>query len=291
MIKPRRNSFLLAIFAFAFIILLSSVAIKATTFTVTKIADTNDGICDSDCSLREAISAANTVSSNDFITFDSSVFSTSQTIVLNGTILNIINNRGLIINGPGANLLAISGNNASIVFTVQNNSTVTINAVTIKNGSAVLNSGGAIINFGKTTINNSIIRDNISDSWGGAMYNGGTLTINNSLVTENIAENIGGAIINDENFTLNINNSIISNNSCGVNGGGIYNNNGKVTIIGSTISGNKAMRDHDGVGGGLYTKRWSDDYSMMTILNSTIANNTALFADGEFQNKESAFVS
>ena len=32
----------------------------ATTFPVTKTADTNDGTCDPDCSLREAINAANT---------------------------------------------------------------------------------------------------------------------------------------------------------------------------------------------------------------------------------------
>src|SRR5215207_7437350 len=31
----------------------------ADIFTVTKIADTEDGACDSDCSLREAINAAN----------------------------------------------------------------------------------------------------------------------------------------------------------------------------------------------------------------------------------------
>ena len=32
----------------------------ATTFPVTKTADTNDGTCDPDCSLREAIDAAST---------------------------------------------------------------------------------------------------------------------------------------------------------------------------------------------------------------------------------------
>jgi CSLREA domain-containing protein len=32
----------------------------ATTFPVTKTADTDDGTCDPDCSLREAIDAANT---------------------------------------------------------------------------------------------------------------------------------------------------------------------------------------------------------------------------------------
>jgi CSLREA domain-containing protein len=32
----------------------------ATTFPVTKTDDTNDGTCDPECSLREAIDAANT---------------------------------------------------------------------------------------------------------------------------------------------------------------------------------------------------------------------------------------
>ncbi len=33
--------------------------VEAATLTVTKGADTNDGVCDADCSLREAIGAAN----------------------------------------------------------------------------------------------------------------------------------------------------------------------------------------------------------------------------------------
>ena len=33
---------------------------RATTYTVTKLADTNDGSCNTDCSLREAIDAAKT---------------------------------------------------------------------------------------------------------------------------------------------------------------------------------------------------------------------------------------
>ena len=37
------------------------------TFAVTKTADTNDGTCDSDCSLREAIVAANAAADADTI--------------------------------------------------------------------------------------------------------------------------------------------------------------------------------------------------------------------------------
>ena len=40
------------------------------TFTVTKTADTNDGTCDADCSLREAITAAYTLAGTDTIAFN-----------------------------------------------------------------------------------------------------------------------------------------------------------------------------------------------------------------------------
>ena len=39
----------------------------AATFAVTKTADTNDGTCDADCSLREAIGAANALAGADII--------------------------------------------------------------------------------------------------------------------------------------------------------------------------------------------------------------------------------
>ena len=46
------------------------LAQAATTFTVTKTADTNDGTCDADCSLREAITEANTLAGTDTIAFN-----------------------------------------------------------------------------------------------------------------------------------------------------------------------------------------------------------------------------
>lgn len=50
----------------------------AATVTVTKIADTNDGVCDSDCSLREAVSASK---NGDTIVF-SELFNSPQIILL-----------------------------------------------------------------------------------------------------------------------------------------------------------------------------------------------------------------
>lgn len=50
--------------------IVSVSGISAATFTVTKTADTNDGTCDADCSLREAVVAANTNAGHDTIEFN-----------------------------------------------------------------------------------------------------------------------------------------------------------------------------------------------------------------------------
>ena len=53
----------------------------AATFTVTKTADTNDGICDGDCSLREAIIAANANPGADTIILPAGIY----TLTIPGT--------------------------------------------------------------------------------------------------------------------------------------------------------------------------------------------------------------
>src|SRR5688572_33190754 len=67
---------------------LSTVCL-AVPFTVTKIADTNDGVCDADCSLREAVAAANAASGDDSVVFDPTVFGAAQTITLTAGSISI----------------------------------------------------------------------------------------------------------------------------------------------------------------------------------------------------------
>ena len=49
--------------------IVETTSVGVATFTVTKTADTNDGTCDADCSLREAITAANASAGLDIIEF------------------------------------------------------------------------------------------------------------------------------------------------------------------------------------------------------------------------------
>src|SRR6516162_2363451 len=95
-----------------------------STLTVTNNLDSGAG------SLRDAIKNAN---SGDMIVFAPSL--NGQTITLTSGELAF--SKSLDIEGPGASLLAISGNNASRVFDISQNQTpvtVTIAGLTIENG-------------------------------------------------------------------------------------------------------------------------------------------------------------
>jgi CSLREA domain-containing protein len=252
----------------------------ATTFTVTKTADTNDGTCDSDCSLREAVAAANAAAGDDVIEFDPSVFGSAQTIVLSlGEI--VITGEGLLtINGPGAHLLTLDGNNASRIISITFGRAV-LNDMTFTRGNGVgaLNSGraGAIYNAGSTTvINNCVITGN-SAANGGGLNNAATgtpsvpgdLTINNSIVSNNTASGSGGGMQNFSTSTVRINNStFVGNTSNGTTGGGGGQFNGAVLITNSTFANNNAP---SGSGGGLQSNG-----SAGTILtNVTISGNNS----------------
>ncbi|HMS43568.1 MAG TPA: CSLREA domain-containing protein, partial [Pyrinomonadaceae bacterium] len=225
-----------------------AVNINAATLTVTKIADTNDGVCNADCSLREAIAVA---SAGDFVVF-SSLFDSAQTIELFLTELNV--NKNVTIRGKGANLLTIKGDapNGQRVFNIPAGFIVTLSGMTIRDGSTNFAFGGGISNSGNLTVSACHITAN-SAAQGGGISNAGTINIINSTISNNTAvdASAGGGI---ENFgTLTMTNSTISGNTA--NGGnfcagGISNNFGSPALItNSTITGNSANVGVSSAGG------------------------------------------
>ena len=74
MIKPYR--LVITLFVFLFI----SAPVSASVFTVTKTADTNDGKCDTDCSLREALQAAGNFISDNVVLFSPSLAGSTITV-------------------------------------------------------------------------------------------------------------------------------------------------------------------------------------------------------------------
>ena len=215
--------------------------------TVTKVTDTNDGICDADCSLREAIATA---AAGDTIFFASSL--AWQTITL-GSQLTI--STDLTIDGE-AHAITVSGNYTTCVFDI--NSVVIIRHLSIVKGY-----GCGIVNSGTLTVMNSLISDNQCFD-GGGILNHGTLTVINSTLSGNTAsggglwdDNLGGGIANEG--ILTVQNSTISSNS-GIQGGGIF-NLGMLVVQNSTFS-NNASDD----GGGIY------NIGTLNYQNTIIAN-------------------
>ena len=203
-------------------------------FTVTRSDDRNNAACvPGDCSLREAVNAANASATDDTIVFASGL----TTITLTNEI--VINNAGaLTIDGPGASNLTIdAGAGANRIFSI-NQTTATISGLTLTGGDVrPYLSGGAVA------------------TWGGS------ITFDRLYVTGNVGYGGGGLAF--DGGTIRILNSTISGNNGTDEGGGIRNGGGSLTIVNSTISGNTSYN-----GGGIYS-----EYGNQYLRNSTITNN------------------
>src|SRR5262245_49475967 len=131
------------------------------TFTVLNLNDAGPG------SLRQAVLDANSTAVPDLINFQSG---------LNGTITltsgQLLVSQDLTINGPGANLLTVSGNHASRVFELSAGGThnFTFSGLTIANGSSDFGGG---MDFGFTS---------------------GTLTVQSCVFSGNNASAVGGGL-------------------------------------------------------------------------------------------------
>ena len=265
-----------AAIAAAFVLLPARPALGAT-FGVTKTADTNDGACNADCSLREAIVAANLLAGDDTITVPAGTYTLTiagagEDAAATGD-LDITGN--LTITGAGAATTIIDAGDLDRVFHVTGVFTATISEVTIRNGSAA--EGAGILNGGGTlTLSNSAIMDNVASGQAGGILNQtlatSSLTLNSSTVSGNAAP-YGGGISSGGAVTMN--GSAVSGNSASIEGGGIYNYLSTVTLNGfSAISDNSAFR-----GGGIF-----NNGGTVTLDSSTFSGNSAALSGGGIYN-------
>ena len=212
---------------------------------------------------------ANPSTNGNVIGFDPSVFATPQTITLSATLILSGTGGPEVIQGPGANTVMISGNNAVGVFQVDSGTTATVTGLTISGGSA--NFGGGIYNVGALTVMDCTVEDNLAGFGGGiANESNLTLTVTDCAVENNVAL-MGGGIGTDAGLTV-VTDSMIENNSAnGYGGGGIFLSDSTVTVTDSTIDGNTT----DFRGGGIENQQ-----SQLTVTNSTIADNKAVSLGG-----------
>jgi hypothetical protein len=240
-----------------------------STFSVVNLNDSGAG------SLRYALSQAQ---SGDTIVFDNSL--NGGTITLTSGELRV--GRSVAIQGPGANLLSISGNHASRVFEILPGAEATISGLTVTDG--VGNPAGSPVTRG---IGGGI-----------AVDPGAELTLNDSLVTGNVANAasatgpyagivaaLGGGIASFGKLTLN--GDVIQGNTANAGtslgvvgarvsaaGGGIYNAVEPLTMNRTTVADNTANAgasslSTDAQGGGIYTA------GAASLFEVTVSGNTA----------------
>jgi hypothetical protein len=208
--------------------------------------------------LRWAVQQADVATSPSTIDFN--LGNTPQTITLSRGELDLSNTaESITIDGPGARLLSVSGNNAGRVFRIDPAVTATISGLTVTGGAAGDHGGGVYIE-GSATLTGCVITGS-SAQYGGGLFNHGTAKFIDCSVSGNTATFEGAGIYNDGSLTLE--QSSISANTSHELGGGLQ-NKGTATLNGSTIISNTSQ---DG-GGGVYNSR------TVTLTNCTISGNT-----------------
>jgi CSLREA domain-containing protein len=274
------------------VVLTGSSQTYAATLVVTKTADTADGVCDPDCSLREAITAA---MSGDTIVF-SPLFNEPKTIALQ--LGQIMFAKSLSIIGPGRALLSISGNNAGRIFWVEGEAVVDFAHMTFKDGrvttvpSGFSHAGSAFyvvdstLNLLDVSVTNNYVASQPPGGVGyGAVYcERCVLNVSDSNISSNFGPVTGG-IHSEEGLVKIVNTSFLNNTGLALNGNFhdvivvsgsefrnhstravTFGNNSQVLITDTDISGNAAGVSVEG--------------SVVVFENCTIRDNSSNISGG-----------
>lgn len=278
---------LLALFLNGF---LNVKPVSAATIVVTTTDD--EDVANTQCSLREAIKAANddsvyngcpAGSGADTITLSADTYtltsgnplpSITTEITING-----VSSTATIIEADECNPVQDTCSHLHNIFNIDSGDSyygeLTLNNLTVRHGRFVISAayGGAIYNEAAVNISHCLFIDNLAQK-GGAIQNNfnGDVDIYYSTFSGNqgSSSNLAGAIYSAG--YMNIENSTFSENEAGC--GGAIHNAGDLTITNSTLSANVATKSTASHGGGL------DNSGTATITNSTFSGNTALNGGG-----------
>ena len=250
----------------------------AVNFTLTNgcanmatVVNTNDN---GGGSLRWAVAAVCPGGSIDF----ASALTAGGAATITLTSGEIVIDKSLTVAGPGAGNLAVSGNNATRVFSVSSGTDVIIDGLTIRDGNLTGSDGAGIRTSGVLTISNSSFIANISSGQGGAIYNDNKLSVFDSQFSNNTSSCEGGAISNMG--TLNLYSSDLHDNQVnpdpGCSGiGGAVLTDGHLSVAYSRLHDNNAYG-----GGAIGIQGDISDSAFVTITHSAIYSNSAEFGGG-----------
>ncbi|GMU44034.1 MAG: CSLREA domain-containing protein [Xanthomonadales bacterium] len=249
--------------------------VASATVVVNSSADPGNGVCDaSECTLREGVALANSAMLQD-VDFDSAFFSVPRVITL--TAGEITTSRSVNINGPGAALLTVSGNNATRIFELGAH-TVNLSGATLTGGAGVV--GAAIRQTGGTLGLTDVVLtgNNCAAAGTGTLASlFGTLTLTRVTVAGNVCANVSGAYLQDG--TATIVDSTFSGNS-GADGEALRvtaaSGPASATLTNVTVSGNSTINSTAGIS----AEPLSTNTVALTLINVTISGNSTSSTGG-----------
>lgn len=190
--------------------------------------------------------------------------------------------RPLIIEGAGVTQTVVTGSNLARVLEIGKaenpNQSVTIQHLTIAEGSSGNAKGGGILNYANLTLDDVSLQDNRA-RWGAGVANdeNGRLTIHNSAIISNSASIVlpsfalagdGGGIWSQSQQPVHLLNSTVSGNVAAFKGGGIHHaGTGALDIRQGTVANNEAQYAPTG---GLY----QEGSGTVTLYNTILADNS-----------------
>ena len=242
----------------AFLWGLCALPAHAATFKVSNLNDNGQG------SLRTAIVSANRTPDADTIIFASHL---RGTLGIKSSLPSLSGSLSIV--GPGRDLLNVRrvGKAQYRIFDIARSGTVSLQEMTLSNGSVMSASGAGLMNTGETGIKH--------DLGAGCIYNGGVLQVNDCALVGNKTNTGGGAIFNI-GPQLTLSNCLIASNNCSPQngymdgGGGVLNGRDDAFVLMThcTFSGNVCS---DGSGGAIL----NSGSARIQILRSTFSQNVA----------------
>ena len=271
--------------ALVLMVLAPAGAMAQAQFVVTSSVDTADGVCDADCSLREAVIAANSTPGRDVIRLTHAYYRLSipgdgddedGAIADDLDLTDDVTIRGL----PDRTVLELGGRSRG--FEVMAGVRAELVDLTIRNGQA-LGRGGAIWNEGELALRrvwlnrNRVTLQPVGVLRGGAIYNQGVLRMNSCQVAQNEARDpatltggTGGGIFNAAGAQLYMYDTVVRYNVTGSDdvagfGGGLF-NWGQARI-------DRSHFGHNDAGGGEGSAISNRAGGSLALFNSTLSGN------------------
>ena len=184
-------------------------------------------------------------------------------------------NHSVTINGPGANKLSVSGNDANRIFDISGSASVSIGGLTITDGQASVGGGILLEGSAALSLSNCTLTDNealgnaAGGGFGGAIEDtsSGGLTVTNSNFDANEAVGIGPNNPTTPGYILALGGAIDVS----------FNSSGPSTISNSAFTGNQAKGGITGAsaGGGALSNS-SIIGATMTVAGCTFNANSAI---------------